>query len=257
MRRVPGWPLILVVALFIFFRVAYPEPIAVRYPQGSMHGFLTLKTREGVSIAAGEVTQTVHGSRVTSRLVFRFKDGSIDDDLTIFTQHGTFRLVTDHHIQNGPSFPKPIDVLVDMASNRVISRAADGKTSEEQMDLPADVSNGLPPNLLLNIPPSVPESKVSYVAPGAKPRLVHLQIKPIGKAAFKVNGMRRTATDFAIHVELGGLAGVVAPMVGKEPADLHIWIENGNPPTFVGEEGQLYLGGPIWRMEQASPGFPH
>lgn len=256
MHGVPSWSLMLVVAFFTSAPLAHSEPIPVRYPQGSAHGFLVLKTLEGVSIASGEVTEIVHGDRVTSRLIFKFRDGSIDDDLTVFTQRGTFRLITDHHIQHGPSFPKPIDVLIDMPASRVISRTADGKTTEAHMDLPLDVSNGLPPNLLLNILPSTPETKISYVAPGDKPRLVHLSIKPTGKAPFRVGGMRHVATDFTIHVELGGLAGVVAPIIGKEPADFHIWIQSGSPPAFVAEEGQLYQGGPLWRIEQVSPSFP-
>src|SRR4051812_24059644 len=51
------------------------EPIKVRHPQGSAHGFVVLKTLEGTRIATGDITQVVHGDRVTSRLVFRFRDG--------------------------------------------------------------------------------------------------------------------------------------------------------------------------------------
>jgi hypothetical protein len=214
-----------------------------------------LKTLEGVSLAVGESTQTVRGDRVTSRLIFHFRDGSIDDDLTIFTQRGTFRLISDHHVQRGPTFPKPIDFLIDAVSGLVTFRAGDGKVTQEHLDLPLDVSNGLPPNLLLNVLPSTAETKISYVVPGAKPRLVHLSIKPTGTLPFKIGGMRRKATDFTIHVELGGLSGVVAPLVGKDPPDYHIWLQSGTPPAFVREEGPSYEGGPIWRLEQISPTF--
>ncbi len=231
------------------------EPIAVRYRQGSSHGFLTLKTLDGRSIATGEVTQTVRGDQVSSRLIFRFRDGSVDDDVTVFTQRRIFRLIRDHHIQHGPSFPKPTDVLIDAATGQITSRTDNGKVKEEHLDLPPDVSNGLPPNLLLNILPGTPETKISYVAPGAKPRLIHISIKPAGNLSFKVGGMRRTATDFVLHVEFGGVTGLVAPMIGKEPSNYHIWILPGTPPAFVREEGQLYEGGPIWRMEQISASF--
>jgi hypothetical protein len=49
------------------------EPIAVRYGQGSSHGFLALKTLDGMTIATGESTQVVSRGKVTSRLIFRFK----------------------------------------------------------------------------------------------------------------------------------------------------------------------------------------
>jgi hypothetical protein len=235
--------------------LAHAEPIQVRYRLGSTHGFIALKTMEGKSIATGEVTQTVRGDEVSSKLIFRFRDGSVDEDDTVFTQRGTFRLIRDHHVQHGPSFPKPMDVLIDAVTGQITSRSEDGKVTQEHMDLPPDVSNGLPPNLLLNILPSTPETKISYVAPGAKPRLIHLSIKPSGTLHFRAGSLRRTATDFTLHVELGGITGVVAPLIGKAPADYHIWIMPGAPPSFIREEGQLYEGGPIWRMEQISPSF--
>jgi hypothetical protein len=236
---------------------AKAEPVKVRYVQGSSHGFLALKTLDGHLIATGESTQTVHGDRVTSRLTLHFRDGSIDDDLTVFTQRDTFCLISDHHIQRGPSFPKPIDFLIDAVSGQITTRDKDGKRIQEHLDLPADVSNGLPPNLLLNILPSTAETKIAYVVPGAKPRVVHLSIKPKGILPFTVGSLRRKATDFTIHVELGGMTGVIAPMIGKEPADYHIWLQDGTPPAFVREEGPLYEGGPIWRLEEISPTFTH
>jgi hypothetical protein len=242
-------------AVSSFTVLTHAEPVRVRYPQGSTHGFLALKTLDGKQIATGEVTQTVRGTRVTSRLIFHFRDGSVDDDRTIFTQRGTFHLVSDHHIQKGPSFPKPVDVSIDGMTGQIISRDGDGKVKEEHLELPLDVANGLPPNLLLNIPASAVETKVSYVAPGDKPRLIHLSIKPVGSLAFSVGGLQRSATDFKIHVELGGIAGAIAPIIGKEPEDFHIWIMPGDPPAFIREEGELYLGGPIWRIEQISPTF--
>jgi hypothetical protein len=248
---------VLSVLLSIGIVLAHADPIRVRYRQGSTHGFAALKTVDGTLIATGEITQTVRGDEVTSRLAFRFRDGSVDDDQTIFTQRGTFRLIKDHHVQHGPSFPKPIDVLIDANTGQITSRAADGKLTVEHLDLPPDVSNGLPPNLLLNILPSTPETEISYVVPGDKPRLIHLSIKPTGTLPFKVGGVRRTATDFTIHVELGGVTALVAPLLGKEPKDFHIWIMPGVPPAFVREEGQMYEGGPIWRVEQISASFVH
>jgi hypothetical protein len=232
------------------------DPIPVRHPQGSAHGFVVLKTLEGTRIATGDMTQIVHGDRVTSRLVFRFRDGSIDDDATNFSQHGVFRLISDHHIQRGPSFPKPIDVLIDGLTGQITSRAIDGKITQEHLDFPLDVSNGLPPNLLMNILPSTPETKLSFVAPSAKPRLIHVSIKPAGKVPFTIGGTKRQAIDYILHVELGGITGVIAPLIGKQPGDYHIWILGGASPAFIREEGALYEGGPVWRIEQISPTFP-
>ena len=235
--------------------VSGAESVPVRYEQGASHGFLALRTIDGVTLATGGSTQILNRGRVTSRLIFRFKDGSIDEDITVFTQQKVFRLISDHHIQHGPAFPKPIDFLIDMASGDLTFRSEDGVISKEHMDLPADVANGLPPNLLLNLLPSAPETKISYVVPGKKAQLIHIVIKPTGTVPFRVGSFHRKATDFTLHVELGGVAGVLAPVVGKQPADYHIWLQSGVPPAFVREEGPLYEGGPIWRMEQISPSF--
>ncbi len=242
-------------ALLCLGTLSMAEPILVRYKQGSSHGFVALKSLDGVTIATGESTQTVTRGTVTSRLLFRFKDGSIDDDVTVFSQTSVFHLISDHHVQHGPSFPKPIDFLIDTRSGDLTFKDEDGTVSKEHMDLPPDVSNGLPPNLLLNILPSTPETRISYIAPGKKPRLVHISIKPNGTLPFRVGAFRRKATDFTLHVELGGVTGVVAPIIGKQPADYHIWLQSGTPPAFVREEGPLYEGGPVWRIEQISPSF--
>lgn len=65
------------------------DPVPVRHPQGSSHGFLALRTLDGKSIAIGDATQIVQGDRVTSRVIFRFRDGSIDDDITVFSQRAS------------------------------------------------------------------------------------------------------------------------------------------------------------------------
>jgi hypothetical protein len=232
------------------------DPVPVLHPQGSSHGFLIVKTVDGTRIATGDATEIVHGDRVTSRVIFRFRDGSIDDDTTVFVQRGVFRLISDHHIQRGPSFPKPIDVLIETSTGQITSRTEDGKVRQDHLDLSPDVSNGLPPNLLMNILPSTPETKLSFVAPTEKPRLIHVSIKPAGEVPFTIGGTKRKAVDFLLHVELGGITGVVAPVIGKQPPDYHIWILPGASPAFIREEGPLYEGGPIWRIEQISPEFP-
>ena len=235
---------------------ARAEPVTVRYPQGSSHGFLALRTLEGTLIATGEETQTVRGDRVTSRLIFHFRDGSIDEDTTVFTQRRVFHLVSDHHSQRGPTFPHPLDFSVDGVTGQVTARTGDGKVTEKHFDLPSDVANGLPPNLLLSILPSTAATTISYIMPGASPRLIHLVIKPTDNAPFTVGWLQRKATDYTIHVELGGIEGVVVPLIGRQPPDYHIWVQSGAPPAFIREEGPLYEGGPIWRMEAITAKFP-
>jgi hypothetical protein len=253
-----AWSLVLLFASAAFFNaeVLFAERVAVRYPQGSLHGFLALRTLQGDLIAAGDLVQKVRGDRVTLHLVFRFKDGSIDDETAVFSQRDRFQLISDHHVQKGPSFPHPVDLSIDVPAGEVTSRSVDGgkeKVATEHLDLPPDLANGVIFTLMANIRPDASETKVSFVAGTPKPRIVKLAISPQGEDTFSVAGSRRKATRFVVKVEIGGIAGLVAPMLGKQPPDTHVWIHEGEVPAFVKSEGPRFEGGPIWRTELATP----
>ena len=66
----------------------------------------------------------------------------------------------------------------------------------------------------------------------------------------------RAAALIDVKVEIGGAAGVVAPLVGKQPPDTHIWILEGEMPVFLRSDGPQFEGGPIWRIELTSPVWP-
>jgi hypothetical protein len=228
----------------------------VRYPEGSLHGFLALRTLQGDLIAAGDLTQEVRGDRVTLHLVFHFKDGSIDDETAVFSQRDRFQLISAQHVQKGPSFPHPVDLSIDVSAGQVTTRYVDGgkeKVTTEHLELPPDLANGMIFTLMKNIRPNVSETKVSFVAGPPKPRLVKLAISPQGEDTFSVVGSRRKAMRYVVKVEIGGVAGLVAPALGKQPPDTHVWIFEGEVPAFVKSEGPRFEGGPIWRIELATP----
>jgi hypothetical protein len=249
-------------ALLLFasfgFRLAFAEAIPAKFKQGSMHAFLLLKSK-GEVIAVGDLVQIARGTMVHSRLFFRFRDGSIDDDRTVFLQRKMLQLVSDHHIQNGPSFPKPLDLLIDVPSGTTKSWGTvngQRQAKEEHMEMPTDLADGLMPVVMVNMPPRMRETKVSYLVGSPELRLVKLSIQPEGQEHFLIAGMKRPAHRYKVHVEIGGIAGLIAPMIGKQPADLHIWLADGDMPAFIKMEGPLYEGGPIWTMEPTSPAWP-
>lgn len=231
--------------------------IPVKYKEGTSHGFLVLRSQQGKILATGEVFQTTDGERVTLETVFHFRDGSLHDEVAVFSQNADFRLITYHLRQQGPSFPKPIDVTMDVASgNLEISSDKDKdpkrKSDPQHLDIPEDVANGLIPILLKNISPSEPETTVSMVTTSSKPRVVKLKIHPAGEQSFSASGERFQAIHYAIHIDIGGVARAVATTIGKEPPDIHCWIVGGKAPSFVKFTGQLYEGGPIWNIELAT-----
>ena len=236
------------------------EPVAVRHAEGLVHGFLVLRTLAGDTLADGDLIQVARGDRVTSRLVFRFKDGSVHDETAVFSQRHNFRLLTDHLVQKGPAFQHPMEVSIDGSTGQVTVHSADDDGKEkvvtERLDLPPDVANGLVLTLLKNVQSDAPRMTVSMVATTPKPRLVKLAITPQGEEPFSVGGSSRKAMHYVVKVEIGGVAGVVAPLLGKQPPDTHVWILGGEAPAFVKSEGPLYFGGPVWRIELVSPVWP-
>jgi hypothetical protein len=235
------------------------ETVRVRYPEGLVHGFLTLRALDGAILAEGDQTQFVRDGRVTSRLVLTFRDGSVSDETTVFTQDREFRLVSDHLIQKGPSFKIPVDLTVEpRASRATVVYSDDGKTktAAESLELPADLANGMVLTLIKNLDRHAPLTTVSMVLATPKPRLVNLAITPVGDEAFTVGKSSRKASRFLVHIELGGLAGVLAPILGKEPPDTHVWVLEGDAPAFVGSQGPLGIGTPPWRLELESPVAP-
>lgn len=250
------------VALFVCCVLFEPvllraESVPVRYTEGLLHGFLALRTEQGKTIADGDLFQVARRDQVTTHVVFHFKDGSLYDETTVFSQGKTFRLLSEHLVQKGPSFEHPLDVLIDSSSGSVTVRSTDHngqeKVETERMDLPQDVANGLIFTLLKNLPADAGETKVAMVATTPKARLVKLAITRQGSKAFSIGGSTRKATHYVVKVEIGGAAGVIAPLVGKQPPDTHVWILGGEAPVFVRSEGPLFYGGPIWRIELISP----
>jgi hypothetical protein len=244
-------------ALLLPSAVLSQSPVAVQYTEGVVRGFLVLRTLEGTILAEGDVTQFARGDRVTSHTVLRFKDGSINEETVVFSQRHIFRLISDHQVQKGAAFKQPMDVSVDGLTGQVTVRYADSdgkeKTVTERLKLPPDVSNGMILTLLKNIRPDVPLTTLSMVAAAPKPRLVKLLISPDGEESVSAGGSSHKATRYVVKVDIGGVAGMVAPLVGKQPQDTHIWILGGDAPSFAKSEGPLYGSGPIWRIELTSP----
>lgn len=236
------------------------SPVAVRYKEGLTHGFLVLSTLDGTALAEGDLTQVLHGNRITSRLIFRFKDGSRQEETAVFSQRSYFRLLSYHLVQKGPAFQHATEVTIASSTGQVTVNYTDDdgkeKTESQRLKLPPDLANGIVLILLKNLPPDSPPIELSMIVATPKPRLVKLAVSSPGKDPFSLAGASREAQHYEIKVEIGGLAGLVAPLMGKQPPDSHIWILGGESPTFVKSENIAFLGGPIWRTELVAPVWP-
>lgn len=81
-------------------------------------------------------------------------------------------------------------------------------------------------------------------------------ITNVGEDKCFVAGAARKAIHYEIKIDLGGVAGVVAPLIGKAPPHIQIWTIGGAATTFAREEGPLYSEGPMMTIQLASPTWP-
>ena len=103
----------MVLAAFVATPLA-AAPVSVRFSQGVTHGFLLVRSLASDIVGHGEITQMVSaGDLLESRLVFRFKDGSLHDEEVSFSQKRVFTLLRYHLVQRGPSFPEQLEVSFD------------------------------------------------------------------------------------------------------------------------------------------------
>jgi hypothetical protein len=199
---------------------------------------------------------------VKSRMVFRFKDGSVSDESTVYTQRDVFTLQSYHQVQRGPTFPRDVDFKVTRASAtggtyQLATKSRDGKTNSDKgkVDLPADVSNGMVIASTKNLSPGAGRIlHLVVLAPG--PRVIELEINPAGEERLFHGDIRQSVTRYALRPKLGVLLGTAAKVVGKHPADQQLWMATQGAPGFVKFEGSMFPDGPVWRITLAVPCVP-
>ena len=234
----------------------FADSVAVKYKEGTVHGYLAVRSLDGKLLGAADLIQTVEGERLTSRLTYHFRDGSIDDDVAVFSQDRVFRLISDHHIQKGPLFSKPVDLTIQATTGEVTVSYKDKdqeKIETSHLDLPPDLANGILLDILKNLPPGAKETRLPYLVASPKPRLLTISVTPDGEDTFFSAGLPNKAVRLNLHIRLGGIAGLIAPAIGKVPPDAKAWISAGKVPAFIRSEQPLFLDGPVLRTELISP----
>lgn len=247
------------VGLLSFTVSANAEPVAVRHVRGFSHGYLVLKDENDKILAAGDVTQHSAGNRVTAVLIIHFRDGSLFEETSVYSQRRIFQLLSYKRIQRGPAFKTPEEFSLDTSTGNVNVRYTDRggkeKTIDDHLSLPDDLANGITTTLISEAGPKA-ETTLSMLVATPKPRLVKLKISPLGQDSFFIGGSAAIANHYIVKVDLGGATGVVAKAVGKQPPPTHVWVAAGNAPIVLKSEGPLNVDGPIWRIEYASPTWP-
>jgi len=235
------------------------DPIAVRYLEGVTHGFLALRAASGEVLADGDLLQIVRPEGVDSRLLLRFRDGSLYDETAVFTQQKVFTLQSYRLVQRGPAFPAEIEVSLTRERGTYQVRSgkhgAEPETISGEVALPPDTYNGMMTTLLKNLAKDAVET-VHVLVFTPKPMLVQLELAPVGEDTIIAGERRLPATHYVMTPKLGVVRGAAAALLGKTPAPYHCWVVTTGAPAFVALDGPLYTGGPIWRVETVSPRGP-
>lgn len=249
-----------VVVMLLWPRSLAAAPVPVRFVEGVTHGFLLLRTVNGALIATGDLLQVSRGGGVESRMVFRFNDGSVFDETVVFTQQRVFTLLSYRLIQRGPAFTEDSDVLLERASGKYRVRTKVHPGGQEQvlegaLDLPPDVYNGMVLTVAKNLPKGASET-VHIVAFTPAPRLIELEVVPSGEHKMLVGELTKSAIHYMFKPRLGSSLKFFATLLGRVPAEYHVWIATDDVPAFVRFEGPLATSGPTWRIELTSPRWP-
>jgi hypothetical protein len=251
--------IIMVIAVLVYAPTD-AAPVAVRSPEGVIHGYFLVRSHTGETIGQGELIQLVkEGGPVESHVVFRFKDGSLHDEKVAFSQQRVFTMIRYRLIQRGPLFPEQIDVTVDRETGQYTVRSQAGKDGKEEvftgrLDLPTDVYNGMLVVALKNLLKGA-DKTVSFLVFTPKPEIIKLQLLLMGEQPVHIGNLSGKASLYVFKPQIGKIREFFGKVFGKLPADFHYdcWIVADEVPSFVQFEGPLQLMGPIVRVELVSP----
>jgi len=238
---------------------AKPEAVTVRWAEGTVHGFVELRTASGALLAHGDLLQIPRDSDIESRLLFHFTDSSDFRETVTFSQHGVFRLETYHLVQSGKAFAADLDVTLSANGDYVAKSTShkDGKPKEYRgrLDLPSDTYNGMITIIGKNVDRKAGRT-VHIVAFTPKPIVLPLALIPSATERITLGQHSEDAVRFTLKPKLTTLQRIGAALKRQTPPDSYLWILTDEVPAFVRFEGPMYSG-PIWRVELTSPGSAH
>ena len=169
------------------------------------------------------------------------------------------RLESYRLVERGPSFPTA-EIAFDRKSGQYKARTQDRKGGEErvatgQIEMPADLYNGMALVLLKNLADGEKASgQMAVFTP--KPRLIRMDLSPEGEEKVRLGGTALTVRRYLVKLEIGGLTGAIASLIGKDPPESRYWLATGEVPAFLRFEGAMFLNGPRWRIEMTTPEWP-
>ncbi len=259
-RRAVSISVLLLGTMALWPHVLTAAPVSVRFGEGATRGFLMLRNTEGILLAQGDLLQNYRSGIVESRMVFRFKDGSVYDETVLFTQQSVFTMQNYRLAQRGPAFAEDMEISLERGSGKYRVKTKPRKGGREEvlegiLTQPPDLYNGMVLTIAKNLPKGTSET-IHIVAFTPSPRLIQLKLVPAGEHKVLVGELTKTAVHYVLKPQLGIWLKLFATLLGRVPPDNHAWIIAEETPAFVRFEGSLHPTGPIWVVELTVPRWP-
>jgi hypothetical protein len=234
-------------------------PVTVKLAEGNLRGFLVLRPLDGPPIGYGELRQHPRDGLIESRLVLNFKDGSLYDETATYSQARVFTLQSYRLRQRGPSLPTA-EITFDRKTRQYQALVqeklgAEEKRASGELEMPPDLYNGMALVLLKNVAAGE-GADVQMAAFTPKARLITMRLRPEAEETATLGNQSRKVTRYLVKLEIGGLTGMIASVLGKKPPDLRYWFVTGDVPAFVKFQGAMFLNGPVWRLELTTVEWP-
>lgn len=228
-------PLVLALAL------SAAQPVLVRHPLGTLHGFPSMSDERGHLLADGELTQQVTGDEVVAVVRWRFADGRRVEERDVFRAGATlvqeaFRWV---EVKSGEEQRRfEVDFSTGHASSAVRGASGHVDRDVEHLDLPpgrsfAGYGTAVAVSQLALGPGG--EADLTFVAFTSKPRTVKLEVRRDREpVAVAVEGREVACDRFTLHPALPFPISLFA-----HPKDAHLWFTHAAPPALVRAEEYL------------------
>ena len=121
--------------------------------------------------------------------------------------------------------------------------------------MPADLYNGMALVLLKNLADGEKASgQMAVFTP--KPRLISMDLSPEGEEKVPLGGTALTVRRYLVKLQIVGLTGVIASLIGKDPPDSRYWLATGEVPAVREIRRRDVLERPRWRIEMTAPEWP-
>jgi hypothetical protein len=212
-------------------------------------------------LSYGDLLQVAKGrDTVETRMLFKFKDGSLLDETVTYSEQRVFTMLTYHLIQQGPAFQRDLDARMERSTGnyRIATKEhKDGKEKvrEGTLDFPPDVYNGMVMLIAKNLEKGA-SATVHLVAFTPDPRIIQLEYTPVRNAKVSPPELPGVMVTYRVKPILGTFLKVMTAILGRTPPDNYAWIIHETVPAFVRFEGPLSMDGPVWRIETTAPRWP-